>query len=252
MIVPAGHGPVVPIHEALDVLLDEIETRYADRSPAIPPDPFPISTGVDVLDGAFGGGLRIGMVTLIDADLPAQAEIVLGLIARRIEHEVLLDTPSIPRATARLLAAIAGIPATLVWRGTLNKGHWDRLSEAIPKLGRRDLVMTAVGSLAELERAAATEQRLVVLVQDLSRFGAPDEVMHELGEMAARLGAAVVATGIGIGDLPDWSTDRTDSVGMYASKLGGRASLLRPDPDDLLTCAQLDVNCVTGVVTWSS
>lgn len=250
MTTSSGHGPVASIRDAIDLLLDDLETRFVDHAPVIPPDPFPISTGVDALDRAFGGGVRIGMVTLIDADLPAQAEIVLGLIARRIEHRVLLDTPSVPRATARLLAAMAHLPATLVWRGVIDPGQWEDITKVIPELDQRDLVMSATGSLSELERAALEQQPLVVLVQDLIRFGHPAEVVNELGDIAARRGVAIVATAIGIGDLPPHATDRTDSVGMYASKLGGRASLLRLDPDELLTCAQLDVDCITGVVTW--
>lgn len=252
MTTPLGRGPVAPIDDAIEFLLDELETRFPDHVSTMPPDPFPLSTGVDALDRAFGGGVRIGMVTLIDGDLPAQAEIVLGLIARRAEHRVLLDTPSVVRATARLLSAIADVPATFAWSGNLDAGQWERFAEAIPTLGHRDLVMSAAGSLAELEQAAVEQRPLVVLVQELSRFGAPAEVVEELGEMAARLGVAVVTTGIGIGELPSSSTDRTDSVGMYASKLGGRVSLLRPDPDDLLTCAHLDVDCITGVVSWQS
>ncbi|MEO6988972.1 MAG: hypothetical protein ABI239_10050 [Aquihabitans sp.] len=252
MNAPLGRGPVAPITEALDFLLDELEGLLDDRLPMPPPDPFPISTGVDVLDDAFGGGLRIGMVTLIDGDLPAQAELVLGLIARRIDHRVLLDTPSVVQATTRLLSAFAGVPAAFVRKGHIDAGQWEKLVEAMPKLGHRDLVLSAAGSLMEIETAAAEQRPLVVLVQDLCRFGPPAEVVMELGEMAARRGVAVVATGIGIGELPRWSTDRTDSVGMYASKLGSRVSLLRPDPDDLLTCAHLDVDCITGVVTWQS
>lgn len=250
MTTPLGRGPVAPIGDAIEFLLDELETRFSDAVATLPPDPFHLSTGVHALDQAFGGGLRIGMVTLIDGDLPAQAEIVLGLIARQADHRVLLDTPSVVRTTARLLSAIAGLPATFVWSGYLDPGQWDRFTEALPKLGHRDLVLSAAGSLAEIEQAAADHRPLVVLVQDLCRFGPPAEVVMELGEMAARRGVAVVVTGIGIGDLPEEATDRTDSVGMYASKLGSRVSLLRPDPDDLLTCAHLDVDCITGVVSW--
>ena len=241
-------GSATAITDALGRFLDELEYRLEQRPANDPMDPFPLGTGVAALDRAFGGGLRIGSVTLLDADLDAQATAVVSTIARRTDHRVLLDTSSVVRAAGRVLAAQADVAAALVWNGQLSDADWDDISVAVGVLAARNLLLSAAGSLGELERIASGSGSVVVLVDGLTRYGPPATVLQELGWLAARASVAVVATSSRIGDLPDWATGRVNHVHMCASMLGARTALIRTDPVDLLRITHLDLDCITGAI----
>ncbi|MCC5954315.1 MAG: hypothetical protein JJU45_19675, partial [Acidimicrobiia bacterium] len=62
-------------------------------------------------------------------------------------------------------------------------------------------------------------------------------------------GVAVVTTLGVMDDVPGWALEGVQRVTLCAHGLGGRAALVRPDDDDLLAVAQVDVECLTGTVT---
>lgn len=163
-------GSATPITDALGRFLDELEYRLDQRPANDPMDPFPLGTGVASLDRAFGGGLRIGSVTLLDADLDSQATAVISTIARRTDHRVLLDTSSVVRAAGRVLAAQADVAAALVWNGQLSEADWDSIIVAVGVLAERNLLLSAAGSFGELERIASNSGSVVVLVDGLARY----------------------------------------------------------------------------------
>ena len=237
----------VRITDALELLLDDIELRLADEDP-LPPDPLPLGTGVAALDRVLAGGIHLGTVTLLEADLAAQSDALLYSVARRIDHPVLIDTPSLLVAARWMMAGSAAVPAVAVKTAHLSSNDWRAIVDNIPDLADRDLLVSATDSLLGLAHVVATHDADVVLVQDLGRFGPPLPTLAALVRLAAHEGVAIVAATTPLGELPHWTSDRVERVLFLDHCLGSKATLLHPDPLEMLSTVEIDVECLTGTV----
>ena len=91
----------LPIADALDALLSRLESVAEQPESRAPqrrergPDPgLPLATGILGIDRALGGGLRQKHLTLVEAELPAQAHALLWSIARSVPHPTVVDVDS--------------------------------------------------------------------------------------------------------------------------------------------------------------
>jgi len=238
----------VPICDALDLLLDDLEARYTHDEPELPPDPLPLGTGVNALDRVLGGGVHLGTVTLLEADLTAQADALLYSVARRIEHPTLLDTPSLLHTARWMMAGSASVPAVWVESGRLSRDDWRAIADNIGGLAARDLLVSATGSLQGLAHLVSDSDNDadVVLVQDISRFGPTVATVAALCRLATNAGVAILATTTPLGELPPAAFDRIERVLVLDHCLGSKATLVHPDPLEMLATVEIDVECLTG------
>jgi hypothetical protein len=227
--------------DAIGFLLDDLEALY-EPGDELPVDPLPLSTGVDAVDRVCGGGLHLGELTVVEADLCAQARALVCTVARRIEHPVLLDAGPVVDTAAWLVAGASGVPHVLVRTGRLEDSDWNAIVAAVRALAEREVWVSESDTLPELAGQVAGRGAEVVLVHELERFGPPIKVVPALAELAATAGVAVLATATAMGELPEWSTQRTRRVAMLPHGLAGRAALVRPDAWDVLSVAQVDVD----------
>jgi len=238
----------VPVRDALSDLLDHLEARLEADGPSLPADPVPLSTGFPALDRVLGGGIRLGTLTVLDADMGAQGDAVLFDVVRRIEHPTLLVADDLLDATTWLLAGAADVPAVSLAEALLSQREWDRVAQAVAKLADRTLDLGEAETLQGVAHLARTRRPTVLAVRDLTTFGRPLRVVPALARLAATTGAAVVAAGTALGPLPPWVADEMAWVSVCSHGLGGRAALVRLDDTDLLSVAQVDVECLTGTV----
>ncbi len=238
----------VLIADALSALLDDIEGYCEQDWVAVPADPIPLSCGITTLDRAFGGGVHIGTLTLIEADLSAQARAVILSIARHIDHPALLAVASTKRATEWLFAGASGVPATLINDCLLDEGDWSRLSATASVLGSRPLNLTESASVTALGHLIVDSGAPILLVEELSRLGPPCETLAALVRLAAVVGVAVVATSEPLGDLPSWATESVNRVTMVAHGLGARAALISGAAFGDFVVEQIRVDCLEGAI----
>jgi hypothetical protein len=246
-----GTDRALPIVHALDALLDQMERRLEDDEPeavGIPADLLPLSTGLLPLDRVLGGGIWRGTVTFVEADIEAQGAALLNTVARHVPHRCLLDGRRFFALVAGLLAGSAGVPQVSVTDACLSEREWASVVSGLEQLRGRDVLVCSTGSLAALANVARSTEADVLLVHDPGRFGRPIEFVPELAKVASSGRVAVLASASPMGDLPEWATDGVTRLGMHGFDLGGRASLVRPDPDELLAVAQIDVECLRGIV----
>lgn len=246
-----GTGRAVPIVHALDALLDQMEQRLEDEEPeavGVPADLLPLSTGLLPLDRVLGGGIWRGTVTLVEADIEAQGAALLNTVARQVPHTCLLDGRRFFAVVAGLLAGSAGVPQVSVTDACLSEREWTSVVSGLEQLRGRDVFVCSTGSLAALANVARSTEADVLLVHDPGRFGRPIEFVPKLAKLASSGRVAVLATASPMGDLPEWTIDGVTHLGMHGFDLGGRASLVRPDPDELLAVTQIDVECLRGIV----
>lgn len=246
-----GAGRAVPIVHALDALLDQMEHRLEGEEPEavdLPADLLPLSTGLLPLDRVLGGGVWRGTATLVEADIEAQGAALLNTVARRVPHRCLLDGRRFFAVVAGLLAGSAGVPQVSVTDACLSEREWTSVVSGLEQLRGRDVFVCSTGSLAALANVARSTEADVLLVHDPGRFGRPIEFVPRLAKLASSGRVAVLATASPMGDLPEWTIDGVTRLGMHGFDLGGRASLVRPDPDELLAVTQIDVECLRGIV----
>ena len=185
---------------------------------------------------------------MVEADIAAQARALLCTIARHIPHRTLIDGHTVSETAAWLLAGSAGVPEVLLATGQMFDDDWQRVIEGLERLRDRELLVSSTGAPAALRAVAEAGEADVVLVHDAARFGHPTQVLPALSAVACDLDLALVVSSVPIGELPERVLPGVTRVGMHGFDLGGRASLVRPDPDDLLSVEQLDVDCLSGKV----
>lgn len=238
-----------PVHiaRALESLLDLIDeqARSGGGPPTIEPI-LPFSTGRLYLDRLLGGGMRSGTVTVFEADTPDAARPLLIDIVGHVDHATLLACGRIHWDAAGLWSAAARVSQQQMADGTLDEAEWSDLSAVIGDLACRELWITETVSYESLEDGVRRHGVEILAVEDVSRYSHPYRVLGRLVEMAVELGVAVVATSshLALDDLR--GGDRLVRVGVHQD--GGRSTLVRPDPIDLLRVEDVFVDHVTGFV----
>lgn len=238
----------IPIADALSMLLDDLERGLEPDQVELPADPLPLSCGIARLDRAFGGGIHLGEVTLVEADLSAQARALVLAIAREIDHPTLLATTSVMDAAEWLLAGSASVPAICIRTYQLSEGDWQALGGALPTLADRPISLTEASSVSGLGHVATAGAYCVLLIEDLGRFGPACETVAALGRLASVAGLAVIATTEPLGDIPGWALGSTTRVAMVAHGLGGRAALINGGDVDELIVEQIEVTCLEATL----
>lgn len=235
------------ISDALGAFLDHLEDEFAhDVEEELPPDPLPLSTGVAALDHVLGGGVHVGTVTTLEASLAAQADALLYSVARRIERRTLLDAGSVLETVRWLVAGESEVPAVALTGDELSERDWSAVASAMRPLADRDLVVSEIETLRTLERLIATSDVDVVLVQELDRFGPPASAAAALARIAAAHAVAILVSTRPLGEIPGSALSRIERVLVCDHCLGSKASLVHPDPFDLLRVAAIDIECLTG------
>lgn len=241
----------VTIVHALDHLLDVIDDRLND-CPEMddPEDPqiFPLSTGILSLDRVLEGGLRPGTLTLVEADLAAQANALLCTVARLTPHRCQIDGPNFVTTVAWLLSGSAEVPEVDLLNARLSVNEWSRVQDGVVRLRDADLHISSVGTLGALIRVAQVNQVEILLVHDAERLARPVEFIQMLARFAQVSGTAVMAASGVVGELPRWVFRDVTRLAMHGYNLGGNAMLLRVDPDEMLVTAQVKVECLSGIV----
>lgn len=246
-----GTERAVPIVHALDALFEQMDRQLGGEPPEVvwlAGYLMPLNTGLLPLDSVLGGGIGRGTVALVEADIKAQGEALLNTVARNAPHRCLVDGHDFFALVAGLLAGAAGVPRVNVTDARLSEDEWASVRSGLEQLRDMDVLVSSAGSISALSEIAVATDVDILVIHDLDRFGPPIYLVPELAELAIVCGAAVLASTGPLGDLGDWATDGVVQVGMYGFGLGGQASLVRPDPDDLLAVAQVEVECLHGTV----
>jgi hypothetical protein len=243
------------LSDALADLLDHVERRLQSRGSKLPVDPLPFASGLDALDGVLDGGLRRGVVTMVEARLPAQAASLGYTVARAVDEPALLVAADVVEATGWLVAGASGVPAVSVLSGELTEREWSSVARAVAELSHRPVSVTEVRSLSALDHVLYSEGRPpAVLVLEPARFGPVDQALGRLGELAERHGVAVCTLSGPIGPLAPLLERELRRVWVADDGLGSRATLVCADDDVMLRSADVTVDCLRGaawdVVRW--
>ncbi|MGI9576630.1 MAG: hypothetical protein ACR2OH_00335 [Microthrixaceae bacterium] len=253
----------LPMADALDALLTHLESEedpstrvVRARRPSAPDPELPLSTGILEVDRALGGGLPQRRLTLLEADLPAQAHALLWSIARTIAHPTVLDVDSPLGAVAWIWAGGAGVPAISMTQRRMTSAEWERATGTIGELANRVVSVGSAESVHGLAAMVATQRVRVVLVQDIERFGDAPDVVQALAGLAVSAQLSIMATsGAGrgaSGDAPGEAKElrRRDVhlVQVLSSDFGGTARMVRTDHIDMLAVNDVRMDLLTGRV----
>lgn len=247
-----GADRALPIGHVLDRLLDQMEGRLeaSVEAPDLTAHLLPLSTGLLPLDLVLGGGLRHGTVTVIEADIEAHGTALLATVARTTPDTCLLDGPRILDLAAGLLAGSAGVPEVMLQEVGLSEREWRSLADGLRDLGDQDLHFCSTGSISALANVTRAADVDVVVVHQPERFGVPVEFLQRFSDLARQCDVAVLTAVGPMDELQSgaWAADHVTRLGMHSFDFGGRATLVRPDPDQMLAVAQVDVECLFGIV----
>lgn len=239
----------VPLSDALAELLDDLDRRTQARGSKLPVDPLPFSSGIDALDEVLEGGLRRGVVTVVEARLPAVAASLGYTIARAVDEAALLVDTEVVEATGWLVAGTSGVPAVSVLRGSLTEPEWTAVARAVAELAHRPVSVSEVRSLSALDHVLFSEGRPpAVLVMEPVRFGPIESVVPRLAELAERHAVAVCTFSGRVEELPPLVERDVRRVWVADSDLGSRATLVCTDDDVLLRSAAVVVDGLRGAV----
>ena len=246
-------GSAVPINDALEAFLDELERHYSetriDRLENGEQRPLvPMSTGIRSLDQALGGGLRPGRLTLVEADIEAQANALLCTVTHRTPEPVLLDGPRFLENVVWLLASVGSIPEVVMSTLELREADWPKLAQASAELADRNIFVCSAESLDDLRHSVVLSTAAVLVVRDADRFGPPSTVVPALAELAEWSEVAIVASTADPEELPGHAYRDVDRISMLGFNLGGNAALLRVDPYDMVTGTRIQVECLSGTI----
>ena len=247
-----GAARAVPIKHGLDRLLDLFEERLdtpEEQDLEALDDFLPLSTGLVGLDHVLGGGLRRGEVAWVEANLPSQAAAVARASAGATPHICLLDSGDVLSSVARLVAGASGVPWSGVWAAWMSEKEWSATSAAISRFARRDLSLSAIGSVRTLRRVIRDLGPDLVIIDEPAHLGGPSEIIDELVDIAGstQVGVLICAHEA----LPEEAVDgrsRVRRVSMSSLSLGGAALLLGPDCEDMLAFRQVRVDLQRGQV----
>lgn len=245
----------IPLPDALADLLDHLERRAQVQGSKLPVDPLPFESGLDALDEVLDGGLRRGVVSVIEARLPAQAASLGYTVARAVDEPALLVVADVVETTGWLVAGASGVPAVSVLSGELTELEWSAVARSVAELSHRPVSMTEVRSLSALDHVVFSEGRpAAVLVVEPARFGPMEQVLGRLVELAERHAVAMCTLSGPVGQLAPLLERELRRVWVADDGLGSRATLVRPDDDVLLRSAEVTVDCLSGaawdVVRW--
>ncbi|QYG94920.1 hypothetical protein HC251_22460 [Iamia sp. SCSIO 61187] len=245
-----GGERAVPIAHALDALLGQMDRRLAHEEPVVADtdDLLPLGTGLLPLDRVLGGGVWRGRAVIVEADIEAQATALLSTVARHVPHRCLVDGRDVVAVATGILAGSAGVPEVSVTDARLSEREWAAVVSGLRSLRGRDVSVCSTGSLDALREVAVGAGADVLVVHDTARFGPPAQLGPGLARLARTAGVAVLASATPTEGVPSRADDGVTHLHMHGFDLGGRASLVRPDPDDLLAVAQVDVECLFGIV----
>lgn len=220
--------------------------RVYDAGPEafLPPDPLPLPTGVEAIDRLVGG-VRLGALTVIEADEAGQAQALSCTVARRIKHPMLLAVKWFGTVTW-LLAGAAQVPAVCIYNGALSEADWDAITRVIGELAAQDLWLTDAASLGGLAHVVRQRAPRVLVVEDIDRFGEPIRVVPWLARLAEMTGVAILATAEPLGDVAEWALEGVTRLRMASHCLGGRAALVHSDDITPLAVQQVHVEMLTA------
>ncbi|MCD9625248.1 DnaB-like helicase C-terminal domain-containing protein [Rhabdothermincola salaria] len=239
---------VVSAALALDRWLDRLDQRWSAPPPlAGVIDPEPVATGVVPLDAVLDGGVQRGEVTVVLADLVAQAGALALSAATSTEAPCLVASPEpIEVLTARLLASQAEVAAVAVADGAMSEAEWETVAAAVGMMSASALSVSDVGSLTALARVVSSADVDLVVVVDAERYGPPSDVVAALGRLSRTAGVAVLAALADPGGELSGGGGRM--VQMHSFRLGGAATLVHAPPGSFPTAAQATVSLVAGCV----
>lgn len=235
-----------PIADALDDLLVRIVDEHEHPSVLVAPLRLPYRTGVLGLDQVCDGGLRAGIVTVLDCPLAAQSRALLYSTARHADVATLLAVDDV-HATARwLLAGASGVPAELIRSRHLSTEDWDAIAANIEGLAQRELSVTDAPTMAGIGHLIEQNSPDVVIVEDLDRLGPVAETLESLVWLARSTGVAMLTAVEEFPHLYGWTRDGILRVTVVPQSLASRAALLSTDCGDGLTAGEVQIATLTG------
>lgn len=239
----------VPVADALDELLDHLESIYEHPPVDLPAELLPFSTGILALDQVCGGGLRVGTVTLLDCTLAGQSQALLYSAARQTQVPALLAVSNRLTTARWLLAGCSEVPATLIGTGQLSEKDWRAISSKIAQLAARQLQIAEVASITGLRHVAASETPAVLLTERPERLGPIEATIHALVHLAESQHLAVLCSTSQAPDLSNFNLPGLIRVVVAPYALGSRATLIRVDDEDGLTAARVEIALLDGTVS---
>lgn len=245
---------VVSAHHALDQLLDHLETALENWDCGSGAgDARRIGTGIDALDRLLGGGVRRGEVVAVTPRLQGHGRALITTIARKAPTRRLFDCDEIIEGAKWALVSAANVPEVLLTQSRLSELQWQQIAGSISALSDQDLFFSSTGALWALEMSAQEAEADLVLIDRLDRFGEDDRLgsqeraLERIASMTARTGLGVVVIAGEI-DLQRIHSDEIRLVTMTSYQMGGRASLVRTDPERLLAIEHIKVDSLRVTV----
>jgi len=241
---------LVPIADALDGALQQMEAWLEDDVPVFGGDAPQVPTGVAPLDRVCRGGLKRGVLTLLDCALESQGRAVLCSVARKASSPTLLAVEDVTNTTGWLLSGSAGVPVGLWRSGHLSEDDWRAVASHIGVLAGRILHLAAVSSVSGLRYLIEQAQPEVVVVEGAERFDTVDrDAILRLAGLASMTGVAMVTSVTRPLGHEDRSSRNLVHVVVAPTVLGSRATFVSADSDAGLLSAQASVNLLVGDVS---